>query len=476
MSDDLLDRLKFADPAPRHRVDRELGELGDLPARIASEPVVVPFRRRANVRRAAVGIAAVIVALALIVPLAVLRPLGEEGPGGTTGPEPTGGGPGAANWMPVGPVDALLAAGVTYLPEATTFILADGNDLHAIYAVPPEFDGGSNQRVVFCRSAGVFQGPGGAGYEADGTPRQSSASPLSIVPTEVIEGELAISPLDRVVDRTGSRDSLPSGPPCRAVDGEPLEGQPGFGIAADVELPPIAVALPQRGMTLSSPVRIVGSADVFEATVSIRIRDATNNVIAESFATATCGTGCRGDFTADVDFEVGQAQQGVIEVYEASAKDGKPINVVEIPVTLLPPSDATSGDAFEGPWTAPDGRVVASDPGKGTEIAVVEGPDHCGWTSASFLHLGWPVGTVATVADQERQYLRDPQGLFADQLASPFDPDAELPNDAVDTGYHRGPIELWISPSDEDEAVYLLNLDTDVVERWTRSTVRIGCD
>jgi hypothetical protein len=263
---------------------------------------------------------------------------------------------------------------------------------------------------------------------------------------------------------------------CAVAAEVPIEGEPGFAIPSGTELPPIAVALPQRGMTVSSPVHIVGSADVFEATVSIRIRDATNNVIAKSFTTATCGTGCRGDFDAFVDFEVGQEQQGMIEVYEASAQDGTPINVVEIPVTLRPPSTGTAADAFEGPWTAPDGREVPSDPGRGTELAVTEGPDHCGWTSATFLHLGWPVGTVATDPDRVRQYVRDPQGLFADQLVAPFEPDAALPDDAADTGYHRGPIELWISPSDRDEAVYVVNVDTDVVERWTRPIVAFGCD
>jgi len=487
MTDDLLERLKAADPASVAHVEGQLRAVGDLPARIAAEPVVVPFRRRPNVRRVAVGIAAVIVALALIVPLALLRPLGGDRAGvGDSGPVPTGSavtgpaitgpGPGTADWTPVGAVDALLAAGVTYVPESTTYVLAEGGELHAVFAVPPEFDGGSGERVVFCRPAGLFQGPGSTGYEADGTPRQGTTMPLPTVPTRVVEGELAIAPGDRSVDPSGTIAARTTEPLCQDVDGQPLEGEAGFGIPADAELPPIAVALPQRGMAVTSPVHIVGSANVFEATVSIRIRDAVNNVIAESFTTASCGTGCRGGFAADVDFEVGQAQQGVIEVYEVSAMDGKPINVVEIPVTLLPPSAGTAADAFEGPWTAPDGHEVPDDPGKGAEIGVVEGPDHCGWTSATFMHLGWPVGSVAIAADDARQYVRDPQGLFVDQLAAPFDPDAELPADAVDTGYHRGPIELWISPSDQAEAVYLVNPDAGVVERWTRPTVPIGCD
>jgi hypothetical protein len=70
-------------------------------------------------------------------------------------------------------------------------------------------------------------------------------------------------------------------------------------------------------------VTISGTADVFEATVSIRILDATNNTLADTFATATCGTGCRGDYTIDVPFSVNTPQPGVIQVFEVSAKDGR---------------------------------------------------------------------------------------------------------------------------------------------------------
>jgi hypothetical protein len=36
-----------------------------------------------------------------------------------------------------------------------------------------------------------------------------------------------------------------------------------------------------------------------------------------------------------VRYHVGQTQPGIVRVYESSAKDGKPINVVDIPVTLV---------------------------------------------------------------------------------------------------------------------------------------------
>lgn len=101
-------------------------------------------------------------------------------------------------------------------------------------------------------------------------------------------------------------------------------------------LPAILVESPIIGAKVSSPVTISGTANVFEATVSLRILDENGHEIARTFTTATCGTGCRGDYSVSVPFNVDHQQQGTIEVFESSAKDGSPINVVSIPVILMP--------------------------------------------------------------------------------------------------------------------------------------------
>jgi hypothetical protein len=101
-------------------------------------------------------------------------------------------------------------------------------------------------------------------------------------------------------------------------------------------LPPIVVEAPLIGQRVSSPVTIAGTATVFEATVSIRILDANGKELANTFTTATCGTGCRGDYSVAVSYSVGHEQQGTIEVFESSAQDGSAINVQSIPVTLTP--------------------------------------------------------------------------------------------------------------------------------------------
>ena len=79
-----------------------------------------------------------------------------------------------------------------------------------------------------------------------------------------------------------------------------------------------------------------GTANVFEATVSLRILDAGGKEIARTFTTATCGSGCRGDYSVSVPYRVDRPQAGTIVVFESSAKDGRPIHVVRVPVTLTP--------------------------------------------------------------------------------------------------------------------------------------------
>ncbi|MDQ4057875.1 MAG: GerMN domain-containing protein [Actinomycetota bacterium] len=100
--------------------------------------------------------------------------------------------------------------------------------------------------------------------------------------------------------------------------------------------PPVTVDRPRSGDDVTSPVTISGTANVFEANVSIRIEDADGNVLTESFATADCGTGCRGDYSRKVSFEVDEPTEATIVLFEQSAEDGSDLFPVGIPVTLLP--------------------------------------------------------------------------------------------------------------------------------------------
>jgi hypothetical protein len=96
----------------------------------------------------------------------------------------------------------------------------------------------------------------------------------------------------------------------------------------------IEVTTPSGGDLVRSPVLVQGSADVFEAVVSIRVLDADGSVIAHTTTMATCGTGCRGTYSVRVPYEISHRQHGTIVVFEASAKDGSVTNAVRIPVIL----------------------------------------------------------------------------------------------------------------------------------------------
>lgn len=106
---------------------------------------------------------------------------------------------------------------------------------------------------------------------------------------------------------------------------------------ADFEdlMAPIIVETPTAGQRVTSPVRISGNANVFEATVSIEIL-VGDETAAAAFTTATCGTGCRGTYSKNVRFQVPEEVEAVIRVFESSAQNGAPIHVVSVPVVLVP--------------------------------------------------------------------------------------------------------------------------------------------
>jgi hypothetical protein len=126
-----------------------------------------------------------------------------------------------------------------------------------------------------------------------------------------------------------SPPASPTSSPSEPTD-EPSP-EPGNG-----SKPPIVVRTPVEGDEIVSPVTIAGMADVFEATVSIRILDESGAELASTFTTATCGSGCRGRYSAEVSYFVERRQDGTIEVFESSAEDGSEINLVSVPVVLVP--------------------------------------------------------------------------------------------------------------------------------------------
>ena len=138
-------------------------------------------------------------------------------------------------------------------------------------------------------------------------------------------------------------------------------------------LPAITVQSPVIGQQVTSPVTVSGTADVFEAVVSVRILDSAGREIARTFTTASCGTGCRGDYSVTIPYPATRAGHGTIEVFESSAKDGAPVNVERIPVMIRPASGLSDGD-LGGQRQGRGGGAGGQDEGARLEDPAAFGP------------------------------------------------------------------------------------------------------
>jgi len=107
---------------------------------------------------------------------------------------------------------------------------------------------------------------------------------------------------------------------------------------ADVEdfAPAILVEHPTPGEEVTTPLRVTGTANTFEATFNYRLEDAQGNALTKSFVTATSGSGTRGTFDFTVPFTIASAQDGTLAVFELSAEDGSVIHERDIPLRLAP--------------------------------------------------------------------------------------------------------------------------------------------
>ena len=142
---------------------------------------------------------------------------------------------------------------------------------------------------------------------------------------------------------------------------------------------------------------------------------------------------------------------------------------VLVAVSLLLTVTGCGGTDWEDSWRDARGEVVPE-----SVVSTVRGAEHCGWESAFFLWLGWPLGTAAKTSASAREYIRDPERrLPAKQVLVPLDLDASLPGDARYTGYHLDDAQLWVSAREAREAVYIVR--GEKIERWPRSRSLIAC-
>lgn len=135
------------------------------------------------------------------------------------------------------------------------------------------------------------------------------------------------------------------GRPVEAIGGEGVPVKPPVGRPAfEAQAPPILVEQPLRGDTVTTPLRVRGSANVFEAQLAVDVKRPSGRLLAHRSVRASAGTGTRGRFSVRIPLS-GLTGSVVIVAYSHSAKTGAPINGVRVPVTLSAASLGTARTA-----------------------------------------------------------------------------------------------------------------------------------
>jgi germination protein M len=99
-------------------------------------------------------------------------------------------------------------------------------------------------------------------------------------------------------------------------------------------LPPIFIERPALGDTLRSPFRLSGLANTFEAVFQVLLVDATGHTVVSRVVHASAGTGTWGSFSLSIAFFGAHPGMGRLIAFERSAKNGRPIHLVQIPIRI----------------------------------------------------------------------------------------------------------------------------------------------
>jgi len=111
------------------------------------------------------------------------------------------------------------------------------------------------------------------------------------------------------------------------------------GIPTD-DLPAIVIEEPELGAIVEVPFTISGSANVFEAALSVQVLTADGAVVCQHNILATSGSGTRGDWTTEMALPPPSPPAGnaavpmVVRALSYSAQDGSEENVVTVDINV----------------------------------------------------------------------------------------------------------------------------------------------
>lgn len=185
-------------------------------------------------------------------------------------------------------------------------------------------------KVYFLRDGKVWP----ASREVEHADVATAVDELMAGPTEREQSELNLTSEVRAEDAEPSKAGLAqlvyTMTQFASADSVELVGGATYKRADfEEQTPLILVESPLAYEEVSSPLRVTGTANTFEATFQYELKDSAGVVVDEHFVTATSGTGTRGtfDFTTKPFDDVGS-----LVVFELSAENGSRVNEAEIPL------------------------------------------------------------------------------------------------------------------------------------------------
>jgi hypothetical protein len=108
-------------------------------------------------------------------------------------------------------------------------------------------------------------------------------------------------------------------------------------IVISSEQPAIVIDSPMCGGEVKSPITVKGTASLFEAALVVVVKDSLGQELARASVLASESAPARGTFSQELSFSLpGSSENGSIEAFSTSARDGSVINVFSVPVTLTP--------------------------------------------------------------------------------------------------------------------------------------------
>ncbi|HRY60120.1 MAG TPA: Gmad2 immunoglobulin-like domain-containing protein [Patescibacteria group bacterium] len=104
-------------------------------------------------------------------------------------------------------------------------------------------------------------------------------------------------------------------------------------ITSDNSSTNIHIFSPKKGETIGLPLKILGEARVFESTYIVRLKEKGGNILAEESGMTLPGdAGEFNLFNKEMNYPQPKGSDGILEVFQYSAKDGSEIDKVTIPV------------------------------------------------------------------------------------------------------------------------------------------------